>query len=390
MTAKTPRAWDLSEPGDIRLFAQLDGAPASREPFPLPSRALRFPAPAPPAPDLAPALPPGVVWIAGKDEWLIAGPSHRLREAAHRWRCPAGSELVELLDRYEAPPPPLRLADGRLLGKDPRHTLVMGVLNVTPDSFSDGGRHLDPAAALEAASRMIGEGADILDVGGESTRPGSKAPSTEEELARVVPVIARIAELHPELPVSVDTRRAAVAAAALDAGAAIVNDVSALGDPAMAPLLAERGCPVVLMHMRGTPETMQDETRYADAAGEILDHLAEVAARARSAGVASDRLCVDPGIGFGKSATTNEELLRLGAVFRSLGYPVLVGASRKSFIGRRTGVEVAAERLAGSLAAAVIAAREGARIVRVHDVAETRQALALADAVAGMDEPGRG
>lgn len=198
-----------------------------------------------------------------------------------------------------------------------------------------------------------------------------------------------IAKSHPGVPISIDTRRASVAAAALDAGASIVNDVSALEDPSMAPLVAERECPVVLMHMRGTPETMQDDTDYADAAGEILDHLADRAARARSAGVASDRLCVDPGIGFGKSATTNEELLRLGGVFRSLGYPVLVGASRKSFIGLRTGVDDAERRLAGSLAAALIAARGGARIVRVHDVAETRQALALSDAVAGLVEPGR-
>jgi dihydropteroate synthase len=257
----------------------------------------------------------------------------------------------------------------------------MGVVNVTPDSFSDGGRYLDPRAAVEHGKQLIADGAAILDVGGESTRPGAEPVSAEEELRRVEPVVAGLAGSGAE--VSIDTSKAAVAAAALDAGAAIVNDVTALrGDPEMAALCAERGPIVVLMHMLGTPRTMQDEPRYGDVVDEVKAFLAERLRAALAAGIAEERIWLDPGIGFGKTAAHNFELLRRLAELRELGRPLVVGTSRKSFIGGADG-SPPDERIGGTIASSVLAAAEGADVLRVHDVAEVRQALTVADAVLG-------
>jgi len=255
---------------------------------------------------------------------------------------------------------------------------VMGVLNVTPDSFSDGGDYLAPAAALDRALQMVEEGADILDVGGESTRPGAEPVSEEEELRRVLPVVEHLAP-RVGVPISVDTVKAAVARQAAQAGAAIVNDVGGLKlDPAMAATAAETGCALVVMHMRGTPRTMQADTRYDDLVGEIFRCLRESVELAEAAGVPRERVLVDPGIGFGKSVAGNLVILQRLGEFRALGCPVLVGASRKTFIGRVLGLEVPKERLEGSLAAATLAVWNGAHVVRAHDVQATRRAVDLA------------
>jgi dihydropteroate synthase len=260
-------------------------------------------------------------------------------------------------------------------------TKLMGVVNVTPDSFSDGGLFLDADAAIAHGEELVRDGAEILDVGGESTRPGADPVSEEEELRRVQPVVAGLADAGGE--VSIDTSKAAVAAAALDAGAAIVNDVTALrADPEMAALCAERGAIVVLMHMLGTPRTMQDEPRYGDVVGEVKAFLAERLEAAVAAGIAEDRIWLDPGIGFGKTAAHNFELLRRLGELRELGRPLVVGTSRKSFIGRADG-SPPDERIGGTIASSVLAAAEGADVLRVHDVAEVRQALTVADAVLG-------
>jgi dihydropteroate synthase len=257
----------------------------------------------------------------------------------------------------------------------------MGVVNVTPDSFSDGGLYLDPEKAIAHGRELEEAGAAILDVGGESTRPGAEQVSPEEELRRVEPVVAGLAD--GGAAVSIDTSKAAVAAAALDAGAGIVNDVTALrGDPEMAALCAERGATVVLMHMLGTPRTMQDEPRYDDVVAEVTAFLAERVEVATAAGIAAERIWLDPGIGFGKAAAHNLELLRRLGELRELGLPLVVGTSRKSFIGRVDGSD-AGERLGGTIASSVLAAAEGADVLRVHDVAEVGQAMAVAAAVLG-------
>jgi dihydropteroate synthase len=260
-------------------------------------------------------------------------------------------------------------------------TKLMGVVNVTPDSFSDGGLYLDPEAAIAHGRELAAAGAEILDVGGESTRPGAEPVAAEEELRRVVPVIQGLRDLDCEI--SVDTSKAPVAAAALDAGARIVNDVTALrADPEMAPLCAERGATVVLMHMLGEPRTMQQDPRYEDVVAEVKAFLAERLAAAVVSGVAEERVWLDPGIGFGKTAAHNMELLRRLGELRELGRPLVVGTSRKSFIGKLDG-SAADERLGGTIASSVLAAAEGAEVLRVHDVAELRQALAVAAAILG-------
>ncbi len=257
--------------------------------------------------------------------------------------------------------------------------LVMGILNVTPDSFSDGGLFADPAAAEHHAREMIAAGADLIDVGGESSRPGAESVPAGVEIDRVVPVLRRIREIG--VPLSVDTTKAAVAEAALDAGADWINDISALtGDPEMAPLVAERRCPVILMHMRGTPRTMQARTAYDDVVREVLDYLVERVEAASSAGIERDRVLIDPGIGFGKAPRHNLSLLRSLPAFVRTGQPVLVGASRKSFLGACFG-QPPGERAEGSIAAALAAAAGGTHVVRVHDVAGTRRAL---DVFAGI------
>jgi dihydropteroate synthase len=253
----------------------------------------------------------------------------------------------------------------------------MGILNLTPDSFWDGGRYNQRDLALARAETLAEEGADLLDLGAMSTRPGAAIPPEAEELSRLLPALDAIRS-RVNLPLTVDTYRPAVARAAADRGADGLNDVTALRESdALAKIAAETGLAIVLMHMRGTPATMQENTHYDDLIGEVRNFLAGVAVRARAAGVPADRIAIDPGIGFGKSAAGNLLILRHIADFRGLGYPVLVGASRKSFIGKFLGLEPE-ERLEGSLAAAVAAVLGGAEILRVHDVRATVRAVRLA------------
>ncbi len=256
----------------------------------------------------------------------------------------------------------------------------MGVVNVTPDSFSDGGRYLDADAAIAHGVELLRDGAEILDVGGESTRPGAEPVGVEEELRRVEPVVAGLAGVAT---ISIDTSKAAVAEAAIDAGAGIVNDVTALrGDSAMAGLCAERGVGVVLMHMSGSPRTMQAAPAYGDVVDEVKGFLVDRIEAAVAAGVDEDRVWLDPGIGFGKTLEHNLELLRRLGELGDLGRPLVIGASRKSFIGWIDGSGVD-DRLGGSVASSVLAAAEGADVLRVHDVAETAQAVRVAEAVLG-------
>jgi dihydropteroate synthase len=271
---------------------------------------------------------------------------------------------------------------------DPRPAtpLVMGVVNVTPDSFSDGGEFLDARRAIDHAAQLVRDEADLLDIGGESTRPGAPPVAAADELARVVPVLEGLVGVG--VPISIDTSKAAVAEAALDAGAAWVNDVTALrGDPDLAGLCAERRCEVVLMHMLGDPRTMQDDPRYDDVVDDVRAFLAERIEVATAAGIAEERIWVDPGIGFGKTLEHNLELIRRLGELRDLGRPILFGASRKSFIGKITGREVTG-RLGGTIAANVLAARNGAAALRVHDVAATRDTLKTLAAVRDGWEPG--
>ena len=253
-----------------------------------------------------------------------------------------------------------------------QHLDDMGIVNVTPDSFSDGGRFIELPAALEHARRLIDEGADIIDIGGESTRPGSAAIPESEEIARVVPVLEALRKSGVVL--SVDTSKPGVMRAALDAGAAIVNDVCALQAPGALDAVAASDCGVVLMHMQGSPRTMQLNPHYTDVVGEVRDFLRERIAAATARGVAAVRIVVDPGFGFGKTVEHNFELLGQLAALTKLGVPVLAGVSRKGMLGAVTGRAVG-DRIAASVAAVVIAVERGARIVRAHDVAATRDAL---------------
>jgi dihydropteroate synthase len=271
--------------------------------------------------------------------------------------------------------------------------LIMGVLNITPDSFADGGRFFDHTAALAQARTLVAAGADILDIGGESTRPFADTVPLEEELRRVLPVIAAIA---PEIniPISIDTYKAAVARAALEAGATLINDISALNfDPDMASLAAEYQAPVVLMHMQGTPRDMQRQPHYDDLLGEIRAFFQERLEFAVSQGIPADLLVLDPGIGFGKNEAHNLEILNRLDVFLDLGAPLLIGPSRKAFLGRITGQPAGEERDIGTLAALAMSVLRGARIVRTHNVAYARQFLAVLTAIRsaplGMARPFR-
>jgi dihydropteroate synthase len=256
---------------------------------------------------------------------------------------------------------------------------IMGILNVTPDSFSDGG---DLATVQAAVARAQAMPADILDIGGESTRPGAQAVGVADEIARVAPVIRALRDAGITTPISIDTRKTAVAEAALDAGADIVNDVSAFRyDPELADLVAERGVPVCLMHSKGDPATMQDAPRYDDVVAEVLDHLAERMEFAAERGIARDRMIVDPGIGFAKTQAHNLALLAHLSRLHDLGVAVLLGASRKKFIGTIGGAEMAKDRMPGSVAVALHGAAMGVQILRVHDVTDTAQALALWQAI---------
>lgn len=256
--------------------------------------------------------------------------------------------------------------------------LVMGVVNVTPDSFSDGGRFLAPDAAAAHARALAAAGADLIDLGAESTRPGADPVPDEEQWRRLAPVLQAIAGVG--LTISVDTASPAVARRALEAGAHVVNDVTALLDPAMAPLVAATGAGVVLMHAQGTPRTMQQNPTYADVAGEVREHLAAAIATARAAGVEDDRIVVDPGIGFGKTPRHNLELLARLPEIAELKRPILIGASRKGFIGKVLDLPVE-ERLEGGLAVAAVAVFQGARLVRTHDVEPTARAARMAEAI---------
>jgi dihydropteroate synthase len=256
---------------------------------------------------------------------------------------------------------------------------VMGIVNVTPDSFSDGGEFLDADAAIAHGRQLAAEGAGILDVGGESTRPGAQAVSAEEELRRVDPVVERLAV--GEVPVSIDTSKLAVAEAALGAGAAIVNDVTALrAEPELAGLCAERGADVVLMHMLGDPRTMQEDPTYDDVVDDVRAFLAERIDFATAEGIDEERIWVDPGIGFGKTVEHNLELLRRLGELAELGRPIVVGTSRKSFIGKLTGAPVD-RRLGGTIASSVLAYANGADVLRVHDVGPVREAQVVAEAI---------
>lgn len=258
--------------------------------------------------------------------------------------------------------------------------LVVGILNVTPDSFSDGGLYRDPAAAVRRAQEMVREGAGMIDVGGESTRPGADVVPDAEEAARVVPVIRRLKDTL-DVPVSVDTRKAEVARAALAAGADVVNDVSALRDPAMAAVVASSGAGLVLMHMRGTPKTMQLDPHYDDVVREVTDELGAALAEARGAGIEPERVVVDPGIGFAKNQRHNLALLRGLDALTRLGRPVYLGVSRKAFLGQILGGAPPEERAAATAAACVAGLLAGARIFRVHDVRMVREALLVGEAI---------
>ncbi|HEY5648534.1 MAG TPA: dihydropteroate synthase [Nitrospiria bacterium] len=258
--------------------------------------------------------------------------------------------------------------------------LLMGILNVTPDSFSDGGDFLRPEDALRRAEEMVRLGADILDVGGESSRPGAEPVPSEEESLRVVPVIEQISS-KLDIPVSIDTTKADVARRALDAGAVMVNDISALRfDPEMAPLVARTGAAVALMHMKGSPRDMQKDPVYDDVLGEIGAFFRERAAFAEKNGIAPEKIILDPGIGFGKSVEHNLQILSNLEVFKELGYPLLVGPSRKSFIGRVLDLPVD-ERLEGTAAAAAVSVMKGAAILRVHDIKPMKRVVRLAEAM---------
>ena len=255
---------------------------------------------------------------------------------------------------------------------------IMGIVNVTPDSFSDGGKFHSFDNACAQARRLVEDGADILDIGGESTRPGAEEVPIEEEIARTAPLIRALRADGLRVPISIDTRKAAVAAAALDAGADLVNDVSALTwDRDMGRVVAEAGVPLCLMHAQGTPQTMQNNPEYNDVRLDVYDWLEQAIRRAEASGVDPARVIVDPGIGFGKTLEHNLALLQSLALLHQTGCAILLGASRKRFIGTLSGVEAASDRVAGSVAVAMFGAGQGAQILRVHDVAETRQALSV-------------
>jgi dihydropteroate synthase len=273
------------------------------------------------------------------------------------------------------------LRDGQTLVLGER-VLVMGVINVTPDSFSDGGRLLDPGSAVDAGVRMVDEGADLLDVGGESTRPGALALDAAEERRRVLPVIEGLAS-RVRVPISVDTYKASVAAAALDAGAALVNDISGLRyEPALADVVARSGAPIVLMHTRGRPERMYEQASYLDVIGEVLDELRESMTFAKKSGIAADRILLDPGFGFAKDADQSFELLARFSEFAELGRPLVAGPSRKSFLSRPFGRTIpAADRDWATAAAVAAAVLGGAHIVRVHAVGQMVQVARVSDEI---------
>ncbi len=315
-----------------------------------------------------PARPEGALTLAGGPCWF---------------------DRVEVLSRTEAP----RIVAASDLSQDDQRRLsaarhefgalsldrprIMGILNITPDSFSDGGLFLKPDAAV-MQGRLMAAGAEIIDIGGESTRPGAVEVSVDEEITRTAPVIRALRAGGLDFAISIDTRKAAVARAALEAGASWINDVTALQfDSEMAALVAEKSVPVILMHSIATPATMQDDPRYADVLLDVYDALAARVAEAEAAGIGRENIAIDPGIGFGKTLTHNLALLQRLSLFHNLGLPVLLGASRKRFIGTIGAEAEAARRMPGSLAVALWGVAQGVQMIRAHDVAETRQALSL-------------
>lgn len=321
-----------------------------------------------------PARPAGTLPIAGG--WGWAAHAERLE----RGRAPEVVPISAIPDSLRAALSAPRADLAGLALDNPR---LMGILNVTPDSFSDGGLYLAPEAAVAHARAMAAAGAEILDIGGESTRPGAAGVEVAEEIRRTEPVIRAVAGIGP--PISIDTRKASVAEAALSAGAAIVNDVAALTfDEALAPLVARAGAPVCLMHAQGTPETMQAAPRYENVLLDVYDFLQSRVAAAEAAGIARDRIIIDPGIGFGKTLAHNLALLQGLSLFHGLGCPILLGASRKRFIGTISGAETAPARMPGSIAIALAAVAQGVQILRVHDIEPSQQAVALWRAATGM------
>lgn len=323
----------------------------------------------------------GAAWAGGAGDAAVIRFS---RLSVENWFARLGlSELGVALSRLllsEHPPAPTRLGPQKL--EWGARTRIMGIINVTPDSFSDGGANLDPTQAIAHGLALLDAGADLLDIGGESTRPGAAPVPEDEELRRVIPVIEGLQARRAEVLLSIDTRKPAVARAAIAAGARLVNDVSGLRDEAMLEVVASTGVCACAMHMLGTPQTMQKEPRYDDLGAEILDALEAALRRAEGRGIARDRLWVDPGIGFGKTSEHNLFLLRRAGDLRLLGTPVLIGVSRKAFLGTVLGGRPPAERVGASAAVAASLAAEGSvDVVRVHDVAQTRDALAVGDAI---------
>ena len=287
--------------------------------------------------------------------------------------------ILNILDKISMRLPKLALANNVIL--DWRRPIIQGVLNVTPDSFSDGGSIKNVDDAVSVALQMMAAGADIIDIGGESTKPGAKPVSITAEKERVIPVIKKLASKG--VPISVDTRNAEVMAAATDAGALIINDVSALEhDESSIEVVRESGVPVILMHAQGTPETMQENPQYEDVLLDIYDYLEARIAVCVKAGIPTEKIIIDPGIGFGKTVEHNLKILANISIFHGLGVPILIGTSRKSFIGKVTGQEQAVKRLSGSIASAQVCLDQGVQVVRVHDVEETAQALSIWNAVA--------
>ncbi len=328
----------------------------------------------------------GLDLLTGADWAVVSGSAARLSALARPWVVPAElAQVADLVGRALAPEAPAHWITAR--GTLPlAHPLVMGILNITPDSFSDGGRFLSSDQALAQADRLLAEGADLIDVGGESTRPGSEAVPEAEELARVIPIVAALVRRHPGVAISVDTVKSGVARAALDAGASIINDVSGGRlDPAMPATVARGGAGFVIMHSRGTVSTMArlDHAEYApDVISGVREELAQRLEAALAAGLTPDQIVLDPGFGFAKTGEQNLLLCDGLAALLPLGRPLLVGPSRKRFLGSVTGREVA-ERDVATAAACVVAFERGARIFRVHHVALTRDALAVAAAIRG-------
>lgn len=314
-----------------------------------------------------------VILVADRDGMDRLGAALEMRGARSM-----GTAIRTTLSAYERTEFTLAFADGGKMDLA-RETRVMGVLNVTPDSFSDGTTLMSPRKALEAAAKMADDGADFVDVGGESTRPGATAVAEDEEVRRVVPVILAI-KRELGLRVSVDTTKGHVARLAIEAGADLVNDVSALSDPAMVAAVRDTRVPAIVMHRRGTPKTMQQDTVYVDLLSSVVGFLRKTVERAGANGIADDKILIDPGLGFGKSAAGNLRILRELATLRSVGRPLVIGGSRKSFIGTTLDLPVN-DRLEGSLAVAAHAAWQGAHVIRAHDVAATKRTTRMIDAI---------